>query len=252
MRSWIFRIIGAAIGYYLTKSWIGAIAGGFGGMFLASITGRNANNKPFEQQSSSRSYSNFNPNERFSNQLNMLSAAVMRADGKVLKSELNFVKTFFHQQFGASIAQRRVLELKDLLKSHIQIQHICWELNQIIQPGSKSQILYFLFGIAQSDGHISEAELNLLTEIANALRVSPAEFDRICAMFIKDTTNDYSILGVDPNSTESEIKKAYRKLAIQYHPDKAAQLGPEYEQNAKEKFQKIQEAYENIKKQRGF
>lgn len=252
MRSWIFRIIGAAIGFYFTGSWFGAIAGGLGGMFLAAFTAKESNSKTFEQQQNSRSFSNYNPNERFSNQLNMLSAAVMRADGKVLKSELNFVKTFFHQQFGASIAQRRVLELKDLLKSHIQIQNICWELNQIIQPGSKSQILYFLFGIADSDGHISDAELALLTEIANALRISPSEFDRICAMFIKDTTNDYSILGIDSSSTESEIKKAYRKLAIQYHPDKAAQLGPEYEQNAKEKFQKIQEAYENIKKQRGF
>lgn len=252
MRGW-FKYIGAALGFWMFRGFYGILIGFAIGAYLDVITNRSSKNArgDFQGNQNQRSYSSFNPNDRLSNNLNMLSAAVMRADGKVLKSELNFVKTFFHQQFGSNIAQRRISELKDLLKSNIQVQSICWELNQLVQPGSKSQILYFLFGIAQSDGNISSQEISLLTEIANALRISPAEFDRIRAMFVKDTSNDYSILGVEPNATDSEVKKAYRKLAVKYHPDKAAQMGPEYENNAKEKFQKIQEAYENIKKQRG-
>ena len=60
----------------------------------------------------------------------------------------------------------------------------------------------------------------------------------------------YDILGVTRSSSAEEIKKAYRKLAIKYHPDKVASLGEEFQKGAKEKFQKVQEAYENIKKNR--
>ena len=53
------------------------------------------------------------------------------------------------------------------------------------------------------------------------------------------------------SASEAEIKKAYRKMAISFHPDKVAQMGEEYQKGAKEKFQRIQEAYDNIKKARG-
>ena len=61
----------------------------------------------------------------------------------------------------------------------------------------------------------------------------------------------YNILGLEKEASKEEIKKAYRQMAIRYHPDKVAAMGDEYQKGAQEKFQKIQEAYENIKKQRG-
>ena len=61
----------------------------------------------------------------------------------------------------------------------------------------------------------------------------------------------YEILGVSKNADSTEIKKSYRKMAIKYHPDKVQHLGPELQKGAKEKFQKIQDAYETVKKQRG-
>jgi DnaJ like chaperone protein len=70
-------------------------------------------------------------------------------------------------------------------------------------------------------------------------------------MFYRDTNSDYKVLGIESTATEEEIKKAYRQMAIRYHPDKVAAMGDEYQKGAQEKFQKIQEAYENIKKQRG-
>jgi DnaJ like chaperone protein len=59
------------------------------------------------------------------------------------------------------------------------------------------------------------------------------------------------VLGIEPSATEEEIKKAYRQMAIRYHPDKVAQMGEEYQKGAKEKFQQVQDAYDNIKKSRG-
>ena len=74
-------------------------------------------------------------------------------------------------------------------------------------------------------------------------------------MCIRDSRNidsDYKILGIESTSTDEQVKKAYRKMAIKFHPDKVAQMGEEYQRGAKEKFQQIQDAYEAIKKRRGF
>ena len=71
-------------------------------------------------------------------------------------------------------------------------------------------------------------------------------------MFYRNVDSDYKILGVESDSSDDEIKKAYRKMAIKFHPDKVAQLGEEHQKAAKEKFQQIQDAYEALKKRRGF
>ena len=70
-------------------------------------------------------------------------------------------------------------------------------------------------------------------------------------MFYRNVDSDYRILGITEQATDEEVKKAYRKMAISFHPDKVAQMGEEYQKGAKEKFQQIQDAYENIKKKRG-
>jgi DnaJ like chaperone protein len=70
-------------------------------------------------------------------------------------------------------------------------------------------------------------------------------------MFIRDSRSDYVILETTPSASDDEIKKAYRRMAVKFHPDKVAHLGEDYQKDAKEKFQKVQEAYENIRKERG-
>ena len=61
----------------------------------------------------------------------------------------------------------------------------------------------------------------------------------------------YKILEISSKATDDEVKKAYRKMAVKYHPDKVASLGEEFQNAAKEKFQKVQQAYEEVKKSRG-
>jgi DnaJ like chaperone protein len=70
-------------------------------------------------------------------------------------------------------------------------------------------------------------------------------------MYFKDINSDYKILEIEANAGDEDVKKAYRKMAVKFHPDKVAALGEEVQKAAKEKFQKVQQAYENIKKQRG-
>ena len=101
------------------------------------------------------------------------------------------------------------------------------------------------------DNDVSKSEINVIGQIASMLGVSKQDFESVKNMFYRNVDSDYKVLGVEPDASDEEVKKAYRKMAIKFHPDKVSQIGEEYQKGAKEKFQKIQEAYEEIKKRRG-
>ena len=111
--------------------------------------------------------------------------------------------------------------------------------------------MHYLFGIAKADGHVAEDEITVLKRIANLLAIPQSDFESVKNMFYRDANSDFKVLGIEQTATDDEIKKAYRQMAIRYHPDKVAQMGDDYQKGANEKFQQIQQAYENIKKQRG-
>jgi DnaJ like chaperone protein len=188
----------------------------------------------------------------FAVSLLVLTAAVMKADGKVLKSELDYVKRFLINQFGNENAQEQLQVLRDILKQDIPVQDVCFQIRNAMDYSSKLQLMHYLWGIAQADGHIDTSEKNLLEQIAANLGIAPADAESIKAMFVHSTDESYKILEISPDASESEIKKAFRKMAVKYHPDKVSHLGEDYKKAAEEKFKKVNEAYEKIKKERGF
>lgn len=182
----------------------------------------------------------------------VLMAAVMKADGKVMKSELEFVKTFLTRNFGQTTSTEALLILKDLLNKEIPLQDICYQISTNTQYQDRLQLLHYMFEIAKSDGHVSELEVKKIEEIAYFLSISSADTYSIKAMFYKDVNSAYIVLGIDNTATVAEIKKAYRKKAIEHHPDKVEHLGEDIRKGAEEKFRQINEAYEQLKKEKAF
>ena len=113
------------------------------------------------------------------------------------------------------------------------------------------QLFHYLAQIANADGDFSKSEKSVLEAIASAIRLNASDASSVIAMFYKDADSAYAVLEISPNATDDEVKSAYRRMAMKNHPDKVATLGPEVQKAAEEKFRKIQEAYETIKKQRG-
>src|SRR5665647_912951 len=182
----------------------------------------------------------------------VLVSAVLNADGKIMKSELNYVKEFFKANFGADGAQNALRILHDLTKQKIPVTDVCQQIKNYMDYPSRLQLIYFLFGIAASDGQIHPDELKLIRHISINLGISTADYTSIEAMLIPKTDWAYDVLELVPTATDEEVKKAYRKMAVKYHPDKVSYLGEEIQQAANVKFKKVNEAYQLISKERKF
>jgi DnaJ like chaperone protein len=181
----------------------------------------------------------------------VLSAAVMKADGKTLRSELNYVKEFFIRNFGEEKTREVLPVLQEILKKEIPLNDVCAQVKQFMPYSARLQLLHYLYGISQADGEIHPAETELIGRIATMLNISHADAESIKAMYYKDTAADYRILEVEETASDEEIKKAYRKMAVKYHPDKVEGMGEDVKRSAEEKFKRMQKAYDNIKKKRG-
>lgn len=245
--------------------WIGALIGfsafGFFGAIIGFAVGNMFDSRGSvewdERFTSSRGYTGQQTYQRsgsgdFAASLLVLTAAVMKADGKVLKSELEYVRAFYIRQFGENKTKQQMRALRDLLKQNIDVRQISHQIRYQMQYPSRLQLLHYLFGIAQADQHISNSEVITIERIAGFLGINTADFRSIKAMFVRETGSDYKILEITPDATEDEIKKAYRKMAKKYHPDKVNHLGEDVKKQAEEKFRKVQEAYDNLKKVKGF
>jgi len=182
-----------------------------------------------------------------------LAGLVIKADGKVTQKELDYVRRYFVSAYGKHRANEvfRVFN-NELNKSNVSAAEICGHFASYARYESRLQLVHFLFGIAQADGVVSDIEWRTIEGFSRYLQLRSMDFESIKAMFIKAVDGAYKILEVEKSATDAEIKKAYRDLAKQHHPDKVQHLGEAYVKAAREKFQQLQKAYEQIKTERGF
>jgi len=189
---------------------------------------------------------------KFANNLLVLSAAVMKADGKVLKSELNYVKSFLNEQFSPGFAKVRILMLREVLKENYPPEKAAKLILECMPLGQRKFLLEYLFHVAKADGAIVPKEIAVIDKIARALGYYGVGYEQLKSKYVKIASkNEYAILGIKKDASDKEVKKAYRKMANKHHPDRFATRSIEEQKDAKKKFQQIQKAYETIKKERG-
>ncbi len=240
MIRWIAAIIGF-IFYRFIGAFIGYIVG-------SAIEGLFKNARVY----SSRGSQQLTPADF---ELNLLSLAsiVIKADGKVSPQEMQFVQSYFVQAYGKERANATFRTFNEVVKKReISSQKICEYLRMRTRYESRLQIIHFLFNIAQADGHVSVAEVEKINEIAGYLALTQRDFESIKAMFFKHPDSAYKILEIERSATVDEIKKAFRTMAKKYHPDKLQHMDEAYRKGAEDKFKKVQEAYEQLRKERGF
>jgi DnaJ like chaperone protein len=189
----------------------------------------------------------------FKMSLLVLMACIMKADGHVDKAELAVVKKFLVANFGEEGALEALQILKNLLNQNIDETEVAMQIGVNLNYSSKLELLHLLFNIAYADGEVVASELATIQRIANIFRIDRLDLESIKAPYMKQVDRDwaYKSLEIEPTATDEEIKKAYRRMAMKYHPDKVNDLGEDVKKSATEKFRSVNEAYESLKKQRG-
>ena len=219
-----------------------------------------------------------NSNLDYIKELLALVSIILTKDKKILQSELNYVKRFLKHNFSEEEARKYLLIFRDYTKKTLPLEKICARLNLELHQSGKRQILHLVIGAAVADRKLTKAELADLYRIGRNLNLSRQTVDSLLSLhnynfegnarsdyqqnyqqrsrqsvrpkYANSLKNAYRVLEISENATDAEVKKAFRNLAIINHPDKVSHMGANMEKSAKEKFQKITEAYEQIKDSR--
>lgn len=256
---WLFAGLGWAVG-----GPIGALFGYFLGRSISSATeqidtGSTTHRGP---------YRNTGTQGDVNAALMVLIAAVLKADGDVKRSELDYVKRFLLQNYGEERGKEMLQVLKQMVEKDIPIDQVCYQIKVNTDYTTRYHMVDFLFGIGAADGEFSQAETTMLRLIAQYLGIAQSDYISIYERHVGSSYSGYSgssrntsstsytkdpyrVLGIESTATDDEVKKAYRRMAMKYHPDRVAGMSEEIQRNAAEQMKEINEAYESIKQRRG-
>lgn len=248
---WILGSLGFVLG-----GPIGAVIG----VLVASLfdsgkalpSGENADDYSFNASANANQYRRRPTQGDIRMSVLVLISCVMKADGHVRKQELEVVKRFLLRNYGEEGGKEALQILKKLLEQDINHLAVAQQIKENVNYSTRLEILHFLLDLAHADGEYASAEQYMIEQLVGALNLSMADYRSMLALYGKQRDPDwaYKALEIEPSATNDEVKKAYRRMAMKYHPDKVASAGEEIKQNATEKFRGINEAYEHIKQTR--
>ncbi|SDR78347.1 DnaJ like chaperone protein [Formosa sp. Hel1_31_208] len=245
--------IGAIIGLAIGSLIDGATEQG--GFLLGEGNSKQQRRSSRQNSSRSRTRNRTRPTTQsgdFEVSLLVLASVVIKADGIQDQRELDYVRQQFVNMYGKERANHAFRLFKNINKQQIPTRKVCLQIKEMMDHAARLQLLHFLFGIAKADGMVTDNEVSQIYMISGYLGISSRDYGSIKAMFYNSSDNAYKILEITKEATDNEVKKAYRKMAKKYHPDKVIHLGKEHQKGAEEKFRHVQKAYEQLQKERGF
>ena len=238
--------LGAGLGFTLGGP-IGSILGYAVGSLIGGFS-----KEDIEIAKTYRETSRTSQSGDFEISLLLLSSVVIKADGKTDERELAYVRNHFKKMYGEARANNAFKLFKIFIKNNkVSTRQVSEQIRKNLTHASRLQLIHFLFGIAKADGVVNEFEVNTIKIIAGYLYINQYDFESIKAMFYDSSDSAYRILEIEKSATNDEVKKAYRKMAKKYHPDKLQHLGEEHVKGGAEKFKQVQKAYEQIQNERG-
>ena len=251
--SWLGKMIGGTIGFALGGP-IGAVAGAaFGHTFVdkkeqAYLSGPGPQNMLSSNEEAQLVF--------FTGAFSML-AKISKADGNVTKNEISAVETFMQRdlQLDFNSQQTAINIFRQAVTSSESFDAFAMQFYSVFktQPNIIELMMDVLLRVSAADGNISQEEEVMLLSATRIFNYSDTDYSRLKSRYVRETNKYYAVLKCDETSSNEEIKKQYRKLVTEYHPDKieAKGLPEEFVKFANDKFKEIQEAYEKIKKERG-
>ena len=242
-----------------------ALAGPIGAI-LGYLLGKSISNPSVEtfhetSQPPRGPYRNTGTQQDIDAALMVLIAAVMKADGQVTRSELDYVKRFLLKNYGEARGKEVLQLLKQMTQQHIPVDQVCAQIKLNTDYTTRYHMVDFLFGIGAADGVFHQSELSMLRLIAQYLGISQYDYTSILERHVGHSSNQafghsnnqkdpYKVLGITEVATDDEVRRAYRRMAMKYHPDRVADMSEELQRNAAEQMKEINSAYEAIKQQR--
>ncbi len=184
-------------------------------------------------------------------------AKMAKADGRVSEEEIELIQDFMQGQLGLSAEDRRyAIEIFRRAKDSPQsFDDFARQFAEVFssQKGMREVMLDLLVRLAAADGTIHPAEERMLRRAAEIFGLGDAVLDQVLGRWSEDISRHYAILGISPDASDEEIRSRYRRLVVQYHPDKiiAQGLPEEFVELAQRRFQEIQQAWEAVSHQRG-
>ena len=253
---WIGGIVG-----FMAMGPLGALAGYAIGSLLENAS--NAGNAPADAYGDTGASSYEGQRNSFLFAMLVMASYIIRADGRIMHSEMEFVRRFLRANFGEAAVSQGEQILLNLFEQRKQMErsnpmafrntiHECGaQIAANLTYEQRLQMLDFLAKIAQSDGNVCQAEIDALKEVALSMGLSDKEVDSMLNLRGNSLEDAYKVLEITPDATDAEVRAAYRRLALKHHPDKVATLGEDIRRAAEEKLQEINDAKERIYKARG-
>ena len=275
MIKWIAAAIGCYIGGFL-----GAIAGYFIGAMIEQLR-KGSSSYTSDGSGYTYRYSNYggrqnaygtgryqndtahvtdNARTLFLNSLLEVAAYVICADGKIMHSEMEVLRTFLRQSFDANAAaacNERMLTIFEERKRmtpaqwRSRVMRSCRTVAMAMPQEQCLQLMSFLAAIVKADGRVDNSEVSAMRDVALAMGLDVSVVEQLLSLGGGTLDDAYKVLGISPDATDDEVRRAYRKMALQYHPDRVATLGKDVQEAAKKKFQELNDAKERIFKARG-